>query len=128
MRALVVDDQAVNRSIIVEMLSSVGIAAREADGACAGIEMLEVEHFDLVVMDVHMPVVDGIEAIRRIRGLPGAGARVPIIVVTGDVMDDCVARARAVGADSVLYKPLSLVDFLSTVAHRISGGQELLLA
>jgi len=128
MKALVIDDRANNRSIIVAILSAVGIAAREADGACAGIELLEVERFDLVVMDIRMPDVDGFEAIRRIRCMTGESGRVPIIVVTADVTDDCVARATAAGADSLIHKPLSLAVFLNAVAQGISGSQEMLLA
>ena len=128
MKALVVDDRAVNRTIIVAMLSSVGIAVREADGANACMELFEAERFDLVLMDIRMPKVDGFEAIRRIRSMPGERAQVPIIVMTADVTDDCAALAKAAGAGIVLHKPLSLGEFLNSVALCISGSREALLA
>ncbi|MEM8920199.1 MAG: response regulator, partial [Pseudomonadota bacterium] len=88
--------------------------ALEADGynvdvAGSGAEALEAAaqtRYDVVFMDVRMPVMDGLEATQRIRALPGASAKTPIIAVTADVDPDLEAKARAVGVSLVASKPI----------------------
>ncbi len=127
MRALVVDDEPINRLIIVEMLGSVHIEVREAPDAATGLQMLDRDRFDLVLMDVRMPGMDGFEAVRRIRAMPNDKAVVPVVMVTGDVTDDCFRLAEASGANSVVLKPVSLNDLLQTVALALSASSAAIL-
>ncbi len=119
MRVLVVDDDAINRRILMEMLSAVDVDVVEADLACAALNLLEGEVFDLVLMDVRMPDMDGFEAVRRIRRLSGEAATTPVVMVTGDVTSETSKRAAECGADHVLHKPVDMRVLLRTVARLI---------
>lgn len=105
--ALVVEDNEVNRMILREVLTSLGLRVHEA---CDGLEALDaIEHneFDLVLMDCFMPVLDGYETTREIRRREKANARgrVPIVAVTANAFDDDAAQAFASGMDAHLAKP-----------------------
>jgi len=63
-------------------------------------------NFDLVLMDIHMPVMDGLSSTRQIRALPGARGQVPIVALTADVMNDAAEQAMAAGMNGFLSKPL----------------------
>src|SRR5690349_10903209 len=108
MRVLFVEDSEINRRVIKEMLRAGGVEMAEAEDGQAGLEMIEAFDYDLVLMDLRMPRMDGMTAIRHIRARGDDKAAVPIIVVTADDGVTLDADCRAAGADLVLYKPVSM--------------------
>jgi signal transduction histidine kinase/ActR/RegA family two-component response regulator/HPt (histidine-containing phosphotransfer) domain-containing protein len=118
---LLVDDNAVNRKIATIMLSQAGYTVAVATDGREAVEAVCRNDFDLVLMDVQMPVMDGIEATQRIRQLAGVAARVPIVAMTAHALDDCRERCMAVGMDDYLTKPFARDDLLAVV-RRWSGG------
>jgi len=104
-RVLVVEDNPVNRTIAVRLLAREGCevdaveSGREAVEACASTE------YDLILMDIQMPEMDGYEATRRIRALEGSQRRTPIIAVTASSVEDSRNRCLEAGMDDFLSKP-----------------------
>jgi two-component system, sensor histidine kinase len=90
---------------------------------CDGLEAVEAaeaESFDLVLMDVRMPVMDGLEATRRLRADP-AHHNLPIVAMTADAMPEDVARCLAAGMDAHMAKPISQAGLLKAVTQALSG-------
>jgi signal transduction histidine kinase/CheY-like chemotaxis protein len=106
---LLVEDNPVNRMIGSEMLKSFGLKVIEAQDGAQGLQLMQQQHVDLVLMDIHMPVLDGYEATLQAREretrlrLP----RVPIVALTADAFDEDVAQSMAAGMDAHLAKPYS---------------------
>ena len=115
-RALVVEDNAVNRELITTLLGPFDI---EIDTACDGAEAVEAVgrgRYDVILMDMQMPVMDGLTATRRIRALPDRdAARTPIIAMTANVLPEQVARCRDAGMDDHLGKPINLPRLLEAL-------------
>lgn len=103
-RILVVDDHPANREVARLMLAAVGCETAEACDGDEAIAMAATQAFDLILMDVRMPRVDGLAATRAIRA---AGNTVPILAVTADAMPEDAARCLAAGMDDHLPKPIS---------------------
>jgi CheY-like chemotaxis protein/anti-sigma regulatory factor (Ser/Thr protein kinase) len=106
-RILVVDDLATNREVARLLLEAVGCTV---DLACDGDEavtMVTAAAFDLILMDVRMPKMDGLAATRAIRALPQAAASTPVVAMTADAMPEDVARCLAAGMDAHMAKPIS---------------------
>jgi CheY-like chemotaxis protein len=130
MRVLFVEDSEVNRRVVKEMLRAGGIEMSEAEDGRAGLEMIEVNDYDLILMDLRMPGMDGITAIRQLRARDDQKASLPVIVVTADAGDNIDADCRRAGADDVLHKPVSmpkLFDAIGTLMAR-RGGDSVMLA
>lgn len=115
MRVLYVDDNAVNRLVMKEMLRAAGIGMDEAEDGESGLRMFETEGYDLVLMDLRMPGVDGATAIRRLRARTDAKARTPVIVVTGDASPAVAAECRGAGADDLVIKPVALAELYGAI-------------
>ncbi|MGH8611571.1 MAG: putative bifunctional diguanylate cyclase/phosphodiesterase [Gammaproteobacteria bacterium] len=105
---LVVDDDPATRLIAREGLEAAGFEAHEAGDGEAALQTLSVLHPDIVVMDVIMPIVDGFEACRRLRRLPG-GTHLPVLMITG--LDDTasIKKAYEAGATDFATKPINFV-------------------
>ena len=106
MRILVVDDTAVNRELVKLMLSPLGLEIEEATGGTEGVKAAMTRPFDLILMDVRMPGVDGLEATRVIRAASALNRRTPILALTADVHPENAAACRAAGMNDVLGKPI----------------------
>jgi PAS domain S-box-containing protein len=106
MRILVVEDNEINRFVVREMLQADGHQVFEAHDGQQGVEMAAADRFDLILMDISMPVLDGRSATRKIRQGNGASANARIVALTANAMpserDDFIAH----GMDDVLIKPL----------------------
>ncbi len=129
MKILYIEDDAMNRRVVRDMLDVAGATMAEADGAEAGFRCIDAESFDLVLMDLRMPGMDGFDAIRRIRARDDAKHDVPIVVVTADAAVDLAERCFAVGADEVLFKPVAmdaLFDAIGRILARKSDGDDML--
>ena len=103
-RVLVVDDHPANREVARLMLAAIGCEIAEACDGDEAVAMAAGQPFDLILMDVRMPRVDGLAATRAIRA---AGNAVPILAVTADAMPEDAARCFAAGMDDHLPKPIS---------------------
>jgi len=101
---LLAEDNPVNTAVAVAMLKRDGHRVVVADNGSAALACLDRQRFDVVLMDCHMPELDGFEATRQLRA---RGLRVPIIALTASAMDDERAHCFAVGMDDFLSKPLT---------------------
>jgi len=108
LRILVAEDHPINQKLVGVLLARMGCLARFCENGQMAVEEVQQHEFDLVLMDVNMPVMDGLTAIRHIRAMPGDAARVPIVVLTADVMNEARDRAMAAGADAFVSKPVNL--------------------
>lgn len=104
---LVVDDNEINRKLNTILLNQWGIVVDEAADGVAAVAACGRQHYDLILMDVHMPVMDGIEATRRIRILQGGGKFTPVVALTANALSGDRERYLAAGMDDYLEKPLT---------------------
>ncbi|MEH3159401.1 MAG: response regulator [Sphingomonas taxi] len=118
MNILFIEDDRMNRRVVRDMLDVAGASMVEAESAEAGLAALDAQAFDMLLVDLRMPGMDGITAIRHIRERGDAKARVPIIVITADTALDLRERCLAAGADEVLFKPVAM-DALFEAMGRI---------
>jgi signal transduction histidine kinase/AmiR/NasT family two-component response regulator len=125
-RVLVVDDHPVNRRVIRLFLAPFECELFEAQNGKEALDALESEPVDIVLMDVNMPVMDGLEATRRLRADPRF-AHLPVIALTADVMSAQIKTCLAAGADAHVAKPIDLRNLLSVMdqalAARAAGGR-----
>jgi CheY-like chemotaxis protein len=126
MRVLFVEDDPMNRNVVRDMLTIVDVAMAEAADAETGLRMIEDDSYDAILMDLRMPGMDGLEAIRHIRARPDAKGRTPIIVITADMANDLADRCRDVGADHVLSKPVPMDALFDTLSEVIDGRANLI--
>lgn len=130
MRVLFVEDNEVNRRVVKEMLTAGGIEMFEAEDGAAGLEMIEQNDYDLILMDLRMPGMDGMTAIRHIRARSDGKASVPVIVVTADAGSTIDADCKDAGADEVILKPVSMTSLYDTIGQLLArrGGDGVLVA
>lgn len=115
LRVLVAEDHQVNRLYMAALLNRLGHQISEVDNGLDAVQAVDnaaqsasERPFDLVLMDVHMPQLDGVAATRAIRGLPGPASQVCVVALTADGFADTRARCLAAGVTEVATKPLSL--------------------
>ena len=116
MRILFVEDNEVNRRVVKEMLRAGHIDMFEAEDGQVGLEMIEANDYDLILMDLRMPRMDGITAIRHLRAREDAKATLPVIVLTADSGPSVDADCRAAGADHVLARPVSMASLYAAIS------------
>ena len=115
-----------NRRVVGDMLDVAGATMVEAESAERGLEILDEQDFEMVLVDLRMPGMDGITAIRDIRARSDGKGMVPIIVVTADIAPDLRTRCLAAGADDVIFKPVAmdaLFEAMGTVLARDVEGE-----
>jgi two-component system, cell cycle response regulator DivK len=113
-RILIVEDQEDNRRILRDLLTNAGFKLIEATTGKEGVRLAELSRPDLILMDVQMPVLDGHEAMQRIKAQPELRS-IPIIVVTSYALSGDEAKAIAAGADAYVAKPFSPRAMLATI-------------
>jgi CheY-like chemotaxis protein len=123
MRVLYVDDNAPNRTVIRCMLDAAEVEMVEADSAELGLSMIDADSYDVVLMDLRMPGMDGFTAIRCIRSRGDDRAQVPVIVLTADNAHDIRNQARAAGADDLLLKPVQMDALFDAIARVMTRGE-----
>ena len=106
MRVLVCEDHDINRQYLGALLEELGARASFCDNGAQAVQQVRDHDFDLVLMDVHTPVLDGVAATRAIRALPPPRGNVPVLALTADAFDDARQRALAAGMNEFLTKPL----------------------
>ncbi|MBT3196369.1 MAG: response regulator [Gammaproteobacteria bacterium] len=117
-RILLVEDNLINQELAMELLSDAGIVVRVAGDGKQALEQLEVELFDGVLMDLQMPVMDGITATRNIRA-QRKHKNLPIIAMTANVMSGDREKVLEVGMDDLIGKPINVVNMYTTMAKWI---------
>ena len=117
-RILVVEDQEDLRAILRDFLSASGYTVIAAMDGAESVAKAASEHPDLVLMDIQLPVLDGYDATRQIKALPGL-ATIPIIAVSSFAMKGDEEKARASGCDDYVTKPYSPVDLLRLVRRHL---------
>ena len=117
LRILVAEDDPLNQQVAVGLLGRRGHEVDVVSDGRAAVEAVRAGSYDVVLMDLHMPGLDGIEATKVIRRLPGGRAGVPIIALSASAMRDSAARALAAGMNSLLTKPIDPVALAAALAH-----------
>ncbi|WP_199243996.1 PAS domain-containing hybrid sensor histidine kinase/response regulator [Bacterioplanes sanyensis] len=118
-QVLLAEDNPVNQKITLKILEKLGFDAEVAENGDIAINALRQRHFDLVLMDINMPVVDGIEATERIRDLGAPRSLVPILALTANAMMEDQERCLAAGMNGFVAKPIKpdrLADAIAKVA------------
>lgn len=117
LRILLVDDTHVNRELVKVMLEPLGYRIAEAPGGAEAVAMADTEAFDLILMDVHMPRVDGIEAVRQIRAGSGPNNATPVLALTADIDPNAANACRAVGMSDVVAKPIVPAQLIAKIVQ-----------
>ena len=125
LRVLVVEDNPTNRMIATKLLESLGAQVTTAADGYLGVEAAETGDFHLILMDVQMPGIDGLEAARRIRALGGAAAETPIVALTANVLAHQRRSYLDAGMDGVVGKPISPGVLLREIARLSAPAPEL---
>jgi PAS domain S-box-containing protein len=123
LRVLIADDVAMNREIASSFLSVGGYVVVCVEGGQEAVAAAADEDFDIVLMDVRMPGMDGLEATRRIRAFEGPRGRVPIVALTAQAFSAQLHECLEAGMDEYLTKPLTLTLLLDTV-ERVARARQ----
>lgn len=118
-RILLVEDNEVNRIVAIELLTQARLQVDTAENGAIALEMLKHNTYDCVLMDVQMPVMDGYQATRALRKLPGC-SHLPVIAMTANVMSDDRKMCLQVGMDDFIGKPILPQTLYSTLSRWLS--------
>jgi len=126
LRILVVEDNPTNRKVAELMLSALGAKAECVENGQLAVEAVRGSPYDIALMDLQMPVMDGLSAIRAIRGeeAESGRARLPIVVVSANVAPEQLAASRVAGADGHIGKPIRTEELVAAIAEAVNGGSE----
>jgi two-component system, cell cycle response regulator DivK len=119
---LIVEDNEKNMKLVRDILRHNGHATLEAVTGAEGVRLAGESRPDLILMDIQLPDIDGIEALRRIRENRSLDA-VPVVAVSASVMPDDKQKIVASGFDAFVAKPINLKQFLDTVTVYLSRGR-----
>jgi len=115
LRVLYVDDHDNNRALVVAVLRAQGMDCATAEDGAQGLAAARDGDWDLILMDVQMPVMDGVAATRAIRALPGYRGAVPVIALTANTLPEQRAEYAAAGMDDCMAKPIDIAELLRLV-------------
>jgi signal transduction histidine kinase/DNA-binding response OmpR family regulator len=123
---LLVDDNAINRKVAHAALKGLGVEVVEAENGRAALETLERERFDLVLMDMNMPIMDGLEATQRIRAAEAANqsTRLPILAMTANVLPEALNACRDAGMDGFVPKPFLKAQMIEALSNWLKTRTE----
>ena len=113
---LVAEDVAINQMVVEGMLAQAGHNVELVNDGAAAVAAVATGVFDVVLMDMHMPVMDGLDATRAIRALPGSARNIPIIALSASAMRWEIELCQAAGMNGHLAKPIQQEDLLESVA------------
>ncbi|WP_434619043.1 response regulator [Azospirillum sp. B2RO_4] len=116
-RVLVAEDNPVNQQLTLALLRRAGHSAEAVSNGEEAVEAVTARPYDLVLMDVQMPVMDGLAATRLIRRLSGPAARIPVVALTANAMQGDAAICLEAGMDDYLSKPINARKLLDTIAR-----------
>lgn len=124
MNVLFIEDDRMNRRVVRDMLDVAGAAMAEAESAEEGLRMIDTQEFDMLLVDLRMPGMDGLTAIRHIRARGDAKGALPIIVVTADTALDLRQRCLEAGADDVIFKPVAMDALFDAMGRLLAHGED----
>jgi PAS domain S-box-containing protein len=119
-KILMADDAAPNRELVTAILGGLGLALETVCDGAEAVDAARTGAYDLILMDVHMPVMDGLDATRAIRALGGAIGRTPIIALTANVQPEQVQRCLEAGMDGHVGKPIQLSALLGALGSALA--------
>ncbi|MGE5545939.1 MAG: ATP-binding protein [Solirubrobacterales bacterium] len=122
LRILLAEDNRVNQMVAVKILGRMGHHVEVANDGREAVEAVTRDDFDLVLMDMYMPELDGLSATAHIRALPGAKSKIPIVALTANAMDEDRERCLGAGMDDYVAKPVDLPKLMSILA-RLSAAK-----
>lgn len=120
---LVVEDHPVNRMILEAWMGSAGHAASTAENGQIAVDVAQHQPFDLIIMDVNMPVMDGLTATRMIRSGQGVNRDTPMVVLSASARSEDHQAGLDAGADAYLNKPIDFAALAQLMTH-VPGGRE----
>lgn len=128
MTVLFIEDDRMNRRVVRDMLDVAGVGMVEAESAEVGLALIDAHDFDMALVDLRMPGMDGLTAIGHIRARSDAKAGLPIIVVTADTAVDLRERCLAAGANDVIFKPVAMDELFDAMGRLLAedDGAELI--
>lgn len=127
MKVLFIEDDRMNRRVVRDMLDVAGAQMEEAESAEIGLARIDAEDFDMILVDLRMPGMDGLTAIGHIRARGDAKGELPIIVVTADRAVDLRERCLAAGANDVIFKPVAMDALFEAMGRLLaSDGDDLI--
>ena len=121
-RILMADDAAANRELVRAILGGWDIVLETADDGAAAVQAAASGDYDLILMDVHMPVMDGLDATRAIRAMSGQVSRTPILALTANVQPEQVAACRSAGMNGHVGKPIQIRDLMTAIANQLTAS------
>jgi len=119
---LVVEDNRVNQKVLSHQLTNLGYRVEIADNGAEAVVKVRNSRYDLILMDVQMPVMDGFQAAQEIRGMGGDPALIPIIAVTANAFPSERDRCLAIGMDDYLTKPVDKGRLEEAVRRWVKGS------
>ena len=122
-RILVAEDNPVNQKYLSLMLARMGYQAKFCDNGQQALEAVVQAEFDLVLMDIHMPVMDGLSATRAIRAMALPKSQIPIIALTADVLQDAKDQAKSAGVSAFISKPIRPEELELVIANMLASVQ-----
>lgn len=121
MTVLIIEDNALNHKLVRDLLRAAGYRTLEAQNAADGLELARREKPDLILMDIELPGMDGLEATRILKADP-VTAGIPVLAVTAYAMKGDEEKALAAGCDAYMAKPIEIRRFLEMVRHLLNKG------
>lgn len=115
-RILCVEDNPQNMRLVRKILKKNGYDVIEAEDGLTGIQLAHNERPDLILMDINLPDIDGLEATRRLKGVEDL-ARIPVVALTANAMHGDRERCLEAGCSGYVPKPITKSELLNTVAH-----------
>jgi CheY-like chemotaxis protein len=111
-----IDDDATNRTVLCDMIASAGLKVANAADAKSGLKAIREGAFDMVLMDLRMPEMSGLTAIRQLRSEADPTAQHHVVVVTADITPGIRDLCQSAGADDFLEKPVSMAKLFDMIA------------
>ena len=122
---MMVEDIAINREIVITLLSDTAVSIDSAENGREALDLVAADPgvYDAILMDIHMPEMDGYQAARAIRALDAPEAKaVPIIAMTANVFREDIERCLAAGMDDHLGKPIDIDDLMAMMRKHLAKG------
>lgn len=120
---LIAEDNTINQKVLKLTLEREGFNIRIAENGQEAVEMYEAEHFDMIFMDVHMPLMDGLEATRLIRANEPEEERIPIVALTATIAQDEIHLCSQSGMDAYLTKSFDKEVLLETIFSYVKSEE-----